>query len=121
MQIEKKIITIESKDVPGILLKNYQSVMSSFYEMQSGFFRSHYKIHKSLESACIILSFSREVHLQILRQREKNLDHIVDIMEKKMEQTKRARVRWGGRVGGLAAWQWSDCNGPICKMTPTVW
>ena len=79
MQIEKKIISLEAKDVPSILLRNYQSVMSSFYEMQSGFFRSHYKIHKSLESACIILSFNREVHLQILRQREKNLDHNVSL------------------------------------------
>ena len=43
--------------------------------MQSNFLSSRYKLHKSLETASIIISLSRSVHLEIIRQRETKLDY----------------------------------------------
>ena len=53
--------------------------MSQFYEMQSLFLSKRYKLHQSLESSCILSNLIKTTHLKIMRQREKNLDHIVSL------------------------------------------
>ena len=77
LSLEQKRIT--PQNISNILNFNYQSVMQEFYEMQSDFLRSRYKIHKNIESSNIILSFLRNVHLSIIRQREINLDHNISL------------------------------------------
>ena len=53
--------------------------MSGFYEMQSTFLSGIYKRYKSIETANIILCLAREMHLQIIRQRERNMNHDISL------------------------------------------
>jgi len=53
--------------------------MRSFYESQSSFLSNIYKRYKSIETANIILCFYRSVHLEIIRQREKDLNFNVSL------------------------------------------
>tara|TARA_B100001250_G_scaffold178125_1_gene153089 strand:- start:741 stop:1667 length:927 start_codon:yes stop_codon:yes gene_type:complete len=53
--------------------------MEAFYELQSSFLCGIYKRYKSIETANIILCFSRNVHLEIIRQREKDLNFNVSL------------------------------------------
>ena len=76
LEIEKKI---SPEDISSLLTENYSDSMKEFYEMQSNFLRSRYKIHKNIESSNIIISFLRNVHLSIIRQRETNLDHNISL------------------------------------------
>jgi len=66
---------IDPEIISRLLYSHFSSLMSEFYEMQSGFLSTRYKLHKSLETSSIIISFIKSVHLAIIRQREKNLDH----------------------------------------------
>ena len=75
MQPKEKKSRFDSSDIAKILKKDYAGLMSSFYEMQSSFMSSRYKLHGSLETSCIILCLTRSIHLEIVRQREKNLDY----------------------------------------------
>ena len=80
MQISKKQKReIEKEDIKRIIIKNYSGLLSNFYEMQSGFLSARYKIHNSLETANIIIGFIKDVHLGILRQREKSLDYNISL------------------------------------------
>jgi len=53
--------------------------MQSFYELQSSFLCGIYKRYGSIETANIILCFARNVHLEIIRQREKDLNYNVSL------------------------------------------
>jgi len=53
--------------------------MQTFYELQSSFLSGIYKRYGSIETANIILCFSRNVHLEIIRQREKDLNYNVSL------------------------------------------
>ena len=67
-------ILIAPENITELLKKNYSSLMQSFYEMQSGFLSGVYKRYGSIETANIILCFAKNAHLEIIRQREKDLN-----------------------------------------------
>ena len=80
MQIVKnQKFEIDPNDIKDILVKRYSGLMSGFYEMQSSFLSTRYKIHTNLESSNIIICFIKDVHLSIIRQREQYLDHDISI------------------------------------------
>ena len=74
MQTQTKSQRIQPNQIAELLYANFSNLMSEFYEMQSSFLSGGYKIYESIETANIILCFSKNTHLEILRQREKNLD-----------------------------------------------
>ena len=47
--------------------------MPSFYEMESSFLSDVYKRYGDLEGGHIVISFARDLHLEILRKRENDL------------------------------------------------
>ena len=76
VEIKKKI---SPDDISSLLTEHYSDSMKEFYEMQSGFLSSRYKIHKNIESSNILICFLRNVHLSIIRQREINLDYNISL------------------------------------------
>ena len=64
----------EKSHIEKMLLDNFQKLMPSFYEMQSSFLSGIYKRYGDLEGGHIVIFFARDLHLQILRKREKDLD-----------------------------------------------
>ena len=79
MQIERKIKELQSNDINQLLLKRTAGLMSEFYEMQSTFLSGIYKRYKSIETANIILCLAKKMHLEIIRQREKNMNHDISL------------------------------------------
>ena len=79
MQTLKKFQEISPRDISQLLKTNYFSLMGSFYETQSSFLTELYKKHNSIETGNIILCFARNTHLEIIRQREKNLNFDVSL------------------------------------------
>jgi len=75
----RKTQKIDPSDLSILLESHYAELMSSFYETQSEFLVRMYKKYNSIETAHIILCFSRNVHLEIIRQREKNLNFDVSL------------------------------------------
>ena len=72
----KKVSPIE---ISNLLDSYHPDLLKGFYEMQSEFLTVRYKFHKSLESSNIVICFIRDVHLAILRMRERNFDHDVSL------------------------------------------
>tara|TARA_B100001123_G_scaffold421382_1_gene528905 strand:- start:542 stop:1549 length:1008 start_codon:yes stop_codon:yes gene_type:complete len=70
---------LKSKDISQLLKEHYANIMPSFYEMQSTFLTGIYKRYQSIESGNILLCFSKNMHLEIIRQREKNLNFDVSL------------------------------------------
>tara|TARA_B100001123_G_scaffold361448_1_gene418009 strand:- start:199 stop:1212 length:1014 start_codon:yes stop_codon:yes gene_type:complete len=79
VQIKKEIKEIQSIDINHLLLDHTASLMSEFYEMQSSFLSGIYKRYRSIETANIILCLAKKMHLEIMRQREKNLNHDISL------------------------------------------
>ena len=79
MQTEKKIKEIQATDISELLLRRTADLMSGFYEMQSTFLSGIYKRYKSIETANIILCLAKKMHLEIIRQREKNMNHDISL------------------------------------------
>ena len=79
MQPLQKFQEILPQDIVQLLKENYTSLMSAFYEMQSSFLSDVNKRYKGIETANIILCFARSMHLEIIRQREKNLNFNVSL------------------------------------------
>ena len=79
MQTERKIKELQSIDINQLLLKRTADLMSGFYEMQSTFLSGIYKRYKSIETANIILCLAKKMHLEIIRQREKNMNHDISL------------------------------------------
>ena len=75
----RKNIQISPSDITQLIQTHYANLMQSFYELQSSFLCGIYKRYGSIETANIILCFSRNVHLEIIRQREKNLNFNVSL------------------------------------------
>ena len=75
----RKNRTINSGEVSQLIQTHYSNLMEAFYELQSSFLCGIYKRYKSIETANIILCFSRNVHLEIIRQREKDLNFNVSL------------------------------------------
>ena len=75
----KKFQEILPQDMVQLLKEHYAAVMPAFYEMQSAFLSEVYKRYKGIETASVILCFARSMHLEIIRQREKNLNFNVSL------------------------------------------
>jgi len=79
MQTAKKFQEILPSDVSTLLRERYFSLISNFYETQSSFLSGIYKRYGSIETANIVLCFIRNMHLEIIRQREKNLNFNISL------------------------------------------
>ena len=75
----KKKITISSSDVTQLIQTHFSSLLPSFYEVQSSFLSGIYMRYGSIETANIILCFARNTHLEIIRQRERDLNFNVSL------------------------------------------
>ena len=64
----RKNYTVSSNDITNLIKTHYTNLMHAFYESQSSFLCGIYKRYKSIETANIVLSFARNVHLSIIRQ-----------------------------------------------------
>lgn len=68
-----------SEVIQKTLFKNHNKLLSDFYEMQSEFLRARYKINKSIEISNILTLLGKNLHLEIVRQREKDLDFDISL------------------------------------------
>ena len=75
----RKNNTISSEGISQLIETHYANLMQSFYELQSSFLCNIYKRYGSIETANIVLCFARNTHLEIIRQREKNLNFDVSL------------------------------------------
>ena len=66
--------SFQNEDLRKKFEENFLKIMPSFYEMQSTFLSGIYKRYGDLEGGNIVIFFARDLHLQILRKREINLD-----------------------------------------------
>ena len=65
MQVKEKFKEIDPQIIAKLLEDNYFSLMTIFYETQSLFLSKIYKRYGSIETANIILCFSKNLHLEI--------------------------------------------------------
>ena len=80
MQLQtKKKVNLDSVSIASLLYTYPSKLLGAFYEMQSSFLIGIYKKYSGIETASIILCFARNLHLEIIRQREKNLDHDISL------------------------------------------
>ena len=70
----EKFTSLEPDNLSKTLNQNYAELIPNFYEVQSLFLSRIYKRYKNIETGNILLCFARNTHLEILRQRENNLD-----------------------------------------------
>ena len=70
---------LSPSDISELLKTHYADLMPAFYESQSLFLCNIYKRHRSIEAANIVLCFARNTHLEIIRQREKDLNFNVSL------------------------------------------
>jgi len=70
----ERVKTIEKEDLIKKFDENFLKIIPSFYEMQSTFLSGIYKRYGDLEGGNIVIFFARDLHLEILRKREVNLD-----------------------------------------------
>ena len=75
MRLQTKTSGFNKEKIISLLNTNYSELIKDFFEMQSAFLASRYKIHKNIETANIILALTKTMHLNIVRQRERNLDY----------------------------------------------
>ena len=75
----QKNYNITSNEIADLLKTHYPNLLQAFYESQSSFLCGIYKRYKSIETANIVLCFARSVHLEIIRQREKDLNFNVSL------------------------------------------
>ncbi len=78
MEFFKKL---EKKNIEKILLDNFVDLVPSFYEMESAFLSGIYKRYGGLEEANIVIFFARDLHLEILRKREVDLNFNLSLDE----------------------------------------
>ena len=79
MQTKREFKKIQNSDLSNLLLTHHQKLLSEFYEMQSSYLTKIYKKYHNIEKANIVLYLSIRMHLEILRQREKNMDHNISL------------------------------------------
>ena len=70
---------ISPENITDVLKDNYYGVMSIFYETQSSFLSGIYKKYNGIETANIALCFLRNLNLEIIRQREKDLNFDISL------------------------------------------
>ena len=64
----------EKNNLEKVLKENFIKLMPAFYEMESTFLSGIYKRYGDLEGGNIVIFFARDLHLEILRRRENDLD-----------------------------------------------
>ena len=64
----------EKSHIEKVLTENFISLMPTFYEMESTFLAGVYKRYGDLEGGNIVIYFARDLHLEILRKRENDLN-----------------------------------------------
>jgi len=72
---------IEKKNIEKILLDNFIDLMPFFYEMESAFLSGIYRRYGDLEGGNIVIFFARDLHLEILRKREVDLNFNLSLDE----------------------------------------
>ena len=75
----KKIQEVQPGELSHLLKSHYTDLMAVFYEMQSEFLTGIYKRYNGIQTANIILCFAKNTHLEIIRQREKNLNFDISL------------------------------------------
>ena len=65
--------------IKNVLFANTLNVLTEFYEMQSQFLINRYKMNSNMESSNIITLLTRQLHLEILRQKERNLNYNISL------------------------------------------
>ena len=78
MDVFKKL---EEKNIEKVLLDNFIDLMSPFYEMESSFLSGIYERYGNLEGGNIVIFFARDLHLEILRKREVDLNFNLSLDE----------------------------------------
>ena len=76
-----KIKRIEKKFIEKTISENFIKIIPPFYELQSTFLSGIYKRYDDLEGGHIVIYFARDVHLEILRKREVDLDFNLSLDE----------------------------------------
>jgi len=71
----------EKKNIEKILLDNFIDLMPAFYEMESLFLSGIYKRYGDLEGGNIVIFFAKDLHLEILRKREIDLNFNLSLDE----------------------------------------
>ena len=64
----------EKNNIEKVLKENFNRLMPTFYEMESSFLSGVYKRYGDLEGGNIVIYFARDLHLEILRKRENDLN-----------------------------------------------
>ena len=72
---------LEKKNVEKVLLDNFIDLMPPFYEMESSFLSGIYERYGDLERGNIVIFFARDLHLEILRKREVDLNFNLSLDE----------------------------------------
>ena len=72
---------LEEKNIAKVLLDNFVDLMPSFYEMESSFLSGIYERYGDLEGGNIVIFFARDLHLEILRKREIDLNFNLSLDE----------------------------------------
>lgn len=65
--------------ISKVIYQNHESILAEFYEMQSNFLRARYKMNKSIETTNILTLLGRNLHLEIFRQRERDLNFDISL------------------------------------------
>ena len=68
-----------SELISKIVYQNHESILAEFYEMQSNFLRIRYKVNKNIETTNILTLLGRNLHLEIFRQRERDLSFDISL------------------------------------------
>ena len=68
-------------NIEKVLMENFVKLMPTFYEMQSNFLSGVYKRYGDLEGGNIVIFFARDLHLEVLRQRENDLNFSLSLEE----------------------------------------
>jgi hypothetical protein len=71
----------EKQNIEKVLLDNFIDLMSPFYEMESSFLSGIYERYGDLEGGNIVIFFARNLHLEILRKREIDLNFNLSLDE----------------------------------------
>jgi len=71
--------SFSSSTIAKILFSNQAELLAAFYEMQSQFLISRYKMNKSIETSNILTFLGRNLNLEIVRQREKDLNYNISL------------------------------------------
>ena len=67
-------VKLDKTNIEKVLNDNFVKLMPTFYEMQSTFLSGIYKRYGDLEGGNIVIFFARDLHLEILRKRENDLN-----------------------------------------------